>query len=174
MGEQNFKDWETPAFVMDAVKNVLCIKNFDIDVAASLSNSKADFFIDKEENGLFVSWKTNDLHTYAWCNPPYTSIEKWLDKAIEESSHNVTTVMLLPSSTDTKWFHKARLSSRCSIGFGSGRIKFVNPRTKTIGRSPAIGNIIIIVSSLPSLHFNSLAQKISDAVSEAIKVRKND
>lgn len=169
MSTQDFKNWETPESVIQAVKDVLLIKHFDIDVAASRQNAKAFEFIDKEKNGLLAPWSVEPLHTYAWCNPPYTGIEKWLDKAISESNRHVTTIMLLPASIDTKWFHKARLSDRCSIGFGAGRIRFVDPRTGEMGRNPAIGNIIIVVSLLPTLHLNNIAQKMADAVSKAIK-----
>jgi site-specific DNA-methyltransferase (adenine-specific) len=41
-------------------------------------------------------------------NPPYTSlnIADWIKKAREESvKHRIIIVMLLPSRTDTRWFH---------------------------------------------------------------------
>jgi len=174
MSEQNFKDWETPAFVIETLEKRLITKHFEIDVAASPTNAKANKYLTKEDNGLTRPWSSREsgFCTYAWCNPPYQNIIAWLNKAIQETENNVHTTMLLPASTDTKWFHQARKSPHCDIGFIEGRIRFFDSRTDSIGRSPAIGNILVQVAI--NIACSSYAQLAADAVSEAIKVRKND
>lgn len=73
-------------------------------------------------DGLAQPW-----HGSVWLNPPYSNgnIELFVDKAITEWIKNRVTnmIMLVNSSTDTKWFHK--LCSHADLGlFWSGRIKF--------------------------------------------------
>ena len=55
-------------------------------------------------------------------NPPYgTKIGDFIKKAYTEHiKHNITVVMLLPSRTDTKWFHDYIL--------GKGKIEFIKGR----------------------------------------------
>jgi len=172
MDKQNFKNWETPHYILDVVKNALGIAHFHIDVAASIENAKASTYIDEGMNGLVSSWNPQNLKlNYAWCNPPYKNIGAWVDKAMEEAFENVNTVMLLPSSTDTKWFHKLRRYD-CGIGFVEGRIKFYDPRERKYGASPAHANLFACIGLQST--FRSMAPTITDAVSEAIKVRKND
>lgn len=80
------------------------------------------------ENALEVSWKGETC----WLNPPYSNILDFTRKARYESIFNgVTTVMLIPSRTDTQYWHKyiwdehentwqAGVSGR----FVRGRLKF--------------------------------------------------
>lgn len=167
MSAQNFKNWETPRYILDVVVAALGIERFHIDVAASIANAKASTYIDEEMNGLASSWNPQNLKTnYAWCNPPYQNIGAWVDKAMEEAFENVNTVMLLPSSTDTKWFHKLRRYD-CGIGFVQGRIKFYDPRERKYGGSPAHANLFACVGAKSA--FRIMAPEIADAVSEAIK-----
>ena len=54
-------------------------------------------------NALEVSWAGETC----WLNPPYSNILDFTRKARYESLFNgVTTVMLIPSRTDTKYWHK--------------------------------------------------------------------
>ena len=56
-------------------------------------------------------------------NPPYgRDIEKWLQKAFQESQRGVTVVCLVPARTDTEWWHKYALQGE--IRFLRGRLKF--------------------------------------------------
>ena len=59
-----------------------------------------------------------------FCNPPYSQISKWVQKAYEESHKDGTIVVLLiPARTDTRYFHDYILH-RSEIRFIRGRIKF--------------------------------------------------
>lgn len=59
-----------------------------------------------------------------WCNPPYSQIDKWVKKAFYESKKdNTLIVMLIPSRTDTKYFHDY-IYKRTEIRFIKGRLKF--------------------------------------------------
>ena len=63
-----------------------------------------------------------------FCNPPYSEIGKWVEKAFYESRNDGTLVVLLiPSRTDTKYFHDYILH-RAEIRFVKGRLKFSNAK----------------------------------------------
>lgn len=61
-----------------------------------------------------------------FCNPPYgrNTTGKWIQKAYEESRKpNTVVVCLVPSRTDTRWFHEYILG-KAEIRFVKGRLKF--------------------------------------------------
>ena len=73
-------------------------------------------------DGLAIEWGMCN-----YVNPPYgRMLGLWLKKAVEESRKGKTIVMLLPSRTDTKWFHDYVLPCAKEIRFIRGRIKFEN------------------------------------------------
>ncbi len=123
------EDWETP---QDLFNELNKIHNFDIDVCATKNNSKCQYFYHKEDDALSKPWNV-DPYNYGevgkpmscWMNPPYgKTIGQWIKKAYEESKRGATVVCLLPSRTDTKWFHEY-----CQMGkitFIEGRLKFSN------------------------------------------------
>lgn len=60
-------------------------------------------------------------------NPPYSNIRGFLDKAINELYHarnSELIVFLVPSRTDTKWWHEIVLEFAFEIRFIKGRLKF--------------------------------------------------
>ena len=70
--------------------------------------------------GLDREWGTR-----TFVNPPYGRIiEKWIQKGHEESKKGKIIIMLLPSRTDTKWFHEYILPHASEIRFIKGRLKF--------------------------------------------------
>jgi site-specific DNA-methyltransferase (adenine-specific) len=57
-------------------------------------------------------------------NPPYgRGIGVWLQKAYESSQQDSTVVCLIPSRTDTKWWHDYVMRAS-EIRFLKGRLKF--------------------------------------------------
>lgn len=110
-------EWETPQDLFDKYN---AIYNFKLDVCATKENSKCKTFYTKEIDGL--SEKAIWYNT-AWCNPPYgRQIGAWIKKAYESSINGVTVVCLVPSRTDTKWWHEYCM--RGEIEFLRGRLKF--------------------------------------------------
>ena len=72
------------------------------------------------EGGLDRNWGTS-----TFVNPPYgRAIVKWIEKAWIEYEAGNTIVMLLPSRTDTRWFHNYILPFAKEIRFIKGRLKF--------------------------------------------------
>lgn len=71
-------------------------------------------------DGLEIKWPKN-----VFVNPPYSQIEKWVDKAIEEHKRqpNSDIVLLVPARTDTKWFAKI-MKHASQVKFLTGRLHF--------------------------------------------------
>lgn len=70
-------------------------------------------------DGLIVPWGSR-----SYCNPPYgREIGKWLAKAYEENQKGKLVVCLIPSRTDTKWWHEYVMRAN-EIRFLRGRLKF--------------------------------------------------
>ncbi|MFA5658533.1 MAG: DNA N-6-adenine-methyltransferase [Oscillospiraceae bacterium] len=59
-------------------------------------------------------------------NPPYSNIKNFLSKGLAEmqAGHAKTLVYLIPSRTDTCWFHELILANKAEIRFIKGRLKF--------------------------------------------------
>lgn len=112
------ESWETPK---DFFNKYNLIYSFTLDVCADASNKKVERFFSKEEDGLSKDW-SNDV---CWMNPPYgRGIYKWMQKAYEESLKGAIVVCLIPSRTDTKWWHDFAVKG--DITFIKGRLKFNN------------------------------------------------
>lgn len=110
--------WETPQDFFDLWSSR--VGGFDLDVCATADNSKCLKFFDKQINGLNQDWFGK-----CWMNPPYgREIGKWMSKALAESKKGAMVVCLVPSRTDTKWWHDYAMNGQ--ITFIKGRLKFGN------------------------------------------------
>jgi len=78
---------------------------FDFDVCAEDSTAKCFNYFTKEDDALAQDW--NMEYFTAWCNPPYSNIMPWVDKAIRDQDKGVTTVMLVMCDPSVGWFKRA-------------------------------------------------------------------
>lgn len=91
--------WGTPRDLFDELNAIF---HFDLDACASASNAKCANYFSKEQDALAQPWKGN-----VWLNPPYgRKIGAFMRKAYEESRRGATVVCLVPSRTDTQWWHR--------------------------------------------------------------------
>lgn len=69
---------------------------------------------------------TQDWLRRAFVNPPYSNVRGFLDKAMQEIDAGRTdvAVFLVPSRTDTKWWHEVVMTRAAEIRFIKGRLKF--------------------------------------------------
>lgn len=110
-------EWETPKSIYDELDAEF---HFTLDPCATVENHKCETFFTAEQDGLLQDWGGYTV----FCNPPYSEIGTWVEKAFRESRKDKTTVVLLiPSRTDTKYFHNF-IYHRSEIRFVQGRIKF--------------------------------------------------
>ena len=114
--------WETPQDLFDKLNAEF---NFTLDPCANAENAKCQKYFTQEQDGLRQDWQGETV----FCNPPYgREIKKWISKAYQESlKPDTLVVMLLPSRTDTTWFHDYILPYG-KINFIKGRLKFGNSK----------------------------------------------
>jgi len=115
----NKDEWETPENLFDELDQEF---GFSLDVAATSENSKCNRYYDAELDGLSQSWQSE----VCWCNPPYSQIALWMQKAYEESLGGAVVVCLIPARTDTSYWHD--YATRGEIRFFRGRLKFSNSK----------------------------------------------
>ncbi|HHT98456.1 MAG TPA: adenine methyltransferase [Acholeplasma sp.] len=112
-------EWETPQDLFNSLNDEF---HFTLDPCSTHENHKCDKYYTQEDDGLSKDWAGETV----FCNPPYgRSIGKWVEKCYKESLKGSTVVMLIPSRTDTKWFHKY-IYNKAEIRFLKGRLKFIN------------------------------------------------
>lgn len=113
--------WETPQDFFDKLDDIF---HFDIDVCATADNAKCSVYYTPEDDGLQKTWKGT-----CWCNPPYgRNIREWIKKTYETAkSETGTVVCLIPSRTDTKYWHDYVMKAT-GIFFVRGRLKFGNSK----------------------------------------------
>jgi phage N-6-adenine-methyltransferase len=107
--------WETPQWLFDQLNAVY---HFETDVCAVPENAKCSRFFTPEQDGLKQEWTG-----VCWMNPPYgREICAWVCKAYESAQNGAIVVCLLPSRTDTSWWHDYCMKGE--ITFLRGRLKF--------------------------------------------------
>ena len=110
----NSQEWSTPDSLFLPLHAEF---NFTLDVCASKSNAKCAEFFTKEIDGLSQFWDG-----VCWMNPPFNALGKWVLKAWTESQRNAIVVCLLPSRTNTNWWHDYAMKGE--VRFIRGRPKF--------------------------------------------------
>lgn len=112
--------WGTPDHVFKAAE--LLFGRCDLDVCASAENTKCKKFYSEQDDGLSKNW-SKDAKRNCWMNPPYSEIDIWMKKAIQESRKGASVICLVPARTDTDWWHRYTMKADDVI-FLRGRIKF--------------------------------------------------
>lgn len=111
-------DWATPKPFFDKLNDEF---HFGLNAAASDENALCPNYFTEEDDALSQSWGG---HGAVWLNPVYgKEIGKWVKKAFEESSYDEPVVVLVPSRTDTKWWHSWAMLAY-EIRLVRGRLKF--------------------------------------------------
>jgi phage N-6-adenine-methyltransferase len=111
-------DWETPPAVFAEYDAEF---HFTLDVCATAATAKCARFFSPEDDGLEQDWGRE----ICWMNPPYgTQIGFWMAKAYLSSLAGATVVCLVPSRTDTLWWH-AWVQGKGDVRVRKGRITFV-------------------------------------------------
>lgn len=110
-------NWATPHYIYSFLDRIFY---FEHDLCADDSNAKSDSFITKRTDAFSVEWNGS-----CFMNPPYgKQIKNWVRKAyLEGSREGNTIVCLIPSRTDSSWWHDYVMKS-AEIWFIRKRIKF--------------------------------------------------
>ncbi len=104
-------DWRTPPAFYDELDREF---HFDFDPCPAVN---PDF--EMRADGLSAAWAPRTV----FCNPPYgPEIGHWVRKGYMEARLGATVVMLVPSRTDTRWWHEWCMKGE--VRFVRGRLKF--------------------------------------------------
>lgn len=142
-------EWETPESFFDQLDAEF---RFGLDAAATDDNAKCTAFFTREDDALTRDWYPGRGWS-VWLNPPYSRVRAFITKAAQEARQGVTVVCLIPSRTDTRWWHsevwdaeKNACRPGVEIRFIKGRLKFGNstnsapfPSVVVIFRPVAVG-----------------------------------
>lgn len=129
-------EWSTPQDLFDALDAEF---SFTLDAAASAENAKCPLWFGPTHHGpeyrdaLTIDWWIGHRpDTEAvWLNPPYSKCREFIAKAASEARKGVTVVCLVPSRTDTRWWHEHVWDREChqprllvQVRFLKGRLTF--------------------------------------------------
>ena len=113
----NTEMWATPQAFFDELDKEF---HFTLDPCALPTNAKCAKFFTPEDDGLAQDWSGHSV----FCNPPYgRKIAAWVMKCHDEAQKGTKVVMLIPSRTDTSYFHDY-IYHKAEIRFIRGRLKF--------------------------------------------------
>lgn len=115
------QDWTTPPSFFSIYNDKY---KFVLDAACETHNCMCPigFYFDKGIDALEQDWHI--VKGYIWCNPPYGKhLKLFIKKAYDEWKKGAKIVMLIPSRTDTSYWHDY-IFNHAKIEFIRGRLKF--------------------------------------------------
>jgi phage N-6-adenine-methyltransferase len=125
-------EWPTPRWLFEALDREF---GFTLDPCATVRNAKCRRFFTRTDDGLLQDWGTESV----FMNPPYGRvIGEWVAKARRSARLGATVVCLLPSRTDTRWWHDHVLKAD-DLRFFRGRLTFEG------GKHPAPFPSVVVV-----------------------------
>jgi len=120
---------QTPWWFIRSLENLLG-RELDLDACCLEATAKADKFISLE-NGVdcFVDeWIVNiNGNNLAWCNPPFSNIDPFIDRAIHQcKKHGTVTAMIIPNNPEVAY--RRKLKDVCDTFIEMPfRLKFLRP-----------------------------------------------
>jgi phage N-6-adenine-methyltransferase len=125
--------WATPVWLFNYAE--ARYGKFDLDVCAAHDSYKCEPYYTVDDNSLVQPWGRLN-----WCNPPYSHIRPWVEKATLETGQGNSTVMLLPADFSTQWF---KLVWDVSL-----EILIINKRIRFVGAtgSPKFASFFCLIS----------------------------
>ena len=113
---------QTPWWFIESVEYFTSL-SIGLDVCCSTLTAKASNWlsIDDDDDGLTRSWCGVN-----WCNPPYSDIKPWVEKASDESKLGSTTLMLIPDKAEVGYTSLARQHADTVIHMPF-RLNFLRP-----------------------------------------------
>jgi len=114
---------QTPPWFIASLEDLMA-KEFDLDACALPQTAKAEKFysLENDQNGLELPWAP-----LTWCNPPFSDIQPWLEKAWREAEYDGnTTCVIMPDNTETGYSRYA-LEKADTIIRMPFRLQFLRP-----------------------------------------------
>ena len=107
-------DWYTPPWLFEAMG-----VEFDLDVAAPPGGVPwipAKRYYTENDDGLAQPWVG-----FVWCNPPYSSPTRWLDRMVQHGNG----IILVRADLSSGGYHRAYMAADW-LNVPKGRLQFVN------------------------------------------------
>lgn len=126
---------------------------FTIDAAAAAHNTKLPRFFSEDNCGIYASWAGERVY----CNPPYSDIRPWIEKAQSETSAELIVFLLPANRTEQAWWMdlieptRDRAGSILRTEFLRGRIRFLQKPGQTEikpNERPPFGCVLLIWEAL--------------------------
>lgn len=128
--------------------------HFTLDAAATEKSAKCPKYYTPKEDGLKQKWIAESGGS-VFCNPPYgKQIGEWVRKAYEESQRGITIVLLIPSRTDTAYFHNY-IYGKAELRFIRGRLKFTDEDGNAKKSAPFPSMIVIYNGKANNVFINN-------------------
>lgn len=123
------QDWTTPKAFFE---KLAAQHNFVLDAACESHNKLCAFGYEHDlgVDSLQQDWAKDTGGGLVWINPPYgKALPLFVKKAYEESLKGCKIIMLIPSRTDTSYWHKYIFNQpNVRVEFLKGRLKFGNSK----------------------------------------------
>nr|WP_199065062.1 DNA N-6-adenine-methyltransferase [Chromobacterium sp. ASV5] len=159
-------EWPTPQQLFDELHAEF---HFTVDVCATPANAKCARYYTRAQNGLDQDWTGETV----WMNPPFGyEIKHWMEKALRSAGKGATVVCLVPSRTDTRWWHSYAMWAaeiRCldkRLRFDGGNAKAPFPAVLVVFRPDHLGAARLVAQKVPG------ARKTVEATVETMAGRR--
>lgn len=131
--------WHTPPDLFRLLNDEF---GFGMDAACRQGNCLTPLGITEDLDALVTEW--NDWRVVTdgavWCNPPYSKLAAFVERAWEQSQkHHLTVVLLIPAYTDPGYWWDVIVPHADEIRFLRGRVSFLEVgQKKTSARFPSV------------------------------------
>jgi phage N-6-adenine-methyltransferase len=145
--------WATPPQFFERLAGRF---DFKLDACAQEWSAKCAEWYSEQDDGLALPWQS-----WTWCNPPYSRVADWLQKAHREATLGNSSVILMFARTDTRAFHQWALNAS-EIVFLKGRLKFIDPATHQPGMTAPSPSMLVIFEAgkLGDCRFTTMSAKV--------------
>ena len=134
-------EWATPRLLFERIESLtLGKRRFHLDPCCTAATKKCPYAFTMADDGLARDWS---FYETVFVNPPYgREIGLWVRKAYEEWKKGATVILLIPSRTDTKWWHAYCMAAKRII-FIQGRVKFEQAGRENIVSAPFPSCVVV-------------------------------
>ncbi len=115
--------WQTPPALLGAILAAADRESFDLDPCSPRADGPVPALTRRTEadDGLAHPWQG-----LVFVNPPYSrALPLWVAKCKEEAAAGTVVIGLVPSRTDTRWWHDY-VAGQAAVIMLKGRLKFGN------------------------------------------------
>lgn len=121
-------EWRTPRWLFEWLDERF---GFEIDLAASDEDMLCYSRFTKDDDALRSIWRANGK--VGFVNPPYSDIDPWLVKAVEEARKGFTTVFLIPAPNGEDRYGDHVFGVATEVVWITGRIAFIDSTGRPVG-----------------------------------------